>query len=623
FHPQNAIVMKKAILFILFLCSILCASAQTELPFKIGTSINDVPVSPNITADFFIYEIPEYTVDNFGIKFKSNPKAYLGSFKRVHDSDNDSVIIPSSVTLSGYQITVDSIGKRCTTDGWVKISHIAIPQTFTRIPREAFIYDRYLKSIDIPESVKYIDYEAFYSTKLSQIDLTHVEYIGERAFSGATLPTINLPSVKIIKKNAFHNAEIDSILLYNTLTDIGPYAFYKSKIKKTLSINIPASVNKIYAYAFSQSSITEVTFNNIPVLGESVFEDCTSLERVIFPAEFDRIPNRTFRNCTALHYVLFPTKLYHEIGEYAFYGCTSMRGIRTIPDGTIEVMRSAFEGCSKINEIILPASLKSIGNYAFYNCSRLEKIQLPSDLNTMGIGAFWRCRLLTSIKIPEGITKIANQAFYGCEYLTSVELPSSLTAIGSEVFKNCSNLKHIMIPDSVTNIDYGVFSGCSSLSSIELPKALKKVCKNLFYGCKNLRDIKCNAPYPPDIDANNDYSSFVNDFAPRDVYDFAILHIPPYSLYSYLRAAVWKEFNHYDDPYTGITDIESDSSGPEIVTSADGVTITGADGMPVNAYTADGRLMFSSPAYDGSALPLPHGSLYIITIGPKHIKVML
>ena len=40
-----------------------------------------------------------------------------------------------------------------------------------------------------------------------------------------------------------------------------------------------------------------------------------------------------------------------------------------IPPLVVSIEESAFEGCSSLNEIIIPKSIKHISDYAFKNCS--------------------------------------------------------------------------------------------------------------------------------------------------------------------------------------------------------------------------------------------------------------
>lgn len=74
-----------------------------------------------------------------------------------------------------------------------------------------------------------------------------------------------------------------------------------------------------------------------------------------------------------------------EIGDYAFsaYG----------PVGE----EDASVCGAKLEEIILPKTIKRIGKYAFYGCSRLEKISFYSNISDIGAGAFTGCHRVSEL----------------------------------------------------------------------------------------------------------------------------------------------------------------------------------------------------------------------------------
>ena len=55
----------------------------------------------------------------------------------------------------------------------------------------------------------------------------------------------------------------------------------------------------------------------------------------------------------------------------------------------------------------------------------------------IGSYAFQDCSGLTSLTLPAGITEIGSYAFNGCSGLTSLTLPAGITEIGSGAFANC------------------------------------------------------------------------------------------------------------------------------------------------------------------------------------------
>ena len=51
----------------------------------------------------------------------------------------------------------------------------------------------------------------------------------------------------------------------------------------------------------------------------------------------------------------------------------------------------AFEGCSGLTSLNLPAGITSIGDWTFQGCSGLTSLTLPASITSIGGHAFWMC----------------------------------------------------------------------------------------------------------------------------------------------------------------------------------------------------------------------------------------
>jgi len=128
--------------------------------------------------------------------------------------------------------------------------------------------------------------------------------------------------------------------------------------------------------------------------------------------------------------------------------------------------------CKSLKSVAdLPASVTQIGDYAFYGCTSLASITLPESVTQIGEGALNGCTSLASITLPASVTEIGAGAFRDCKSLASITIPAWLTQIGLCAFHGCASLASITLPESVTQIGKEAFKGCSSLSSITIPSA--------------------------------------------------------------------------------------------------------------------------------------------------------
>ena len=83
--------------------------------------------------------------------------------------------------------------------------------------------------------------------------------------------------------------------------------------------------------------------------------------------------------------------------------------------------------------------ITEIGNSAFYGCTSLESITLPEGLTTIGNNAFTNCTSLETVTLPRTVTEIASSAFWGCTNLTSINLEvTKIKTIGINTLNECT-----------------------------------------------------------------------------------------------------------------------------------------------------------------------------------------
>lgn len=124
------------------------------------------------------------------------------------------------------------------------------------------------------------------------------------------------------------------------------------------------------------------------------------------------------------------------------------------------IAAGAFRGNTVITKLILPESIKTIGDFAFENCTALEEINLPENLEKLGTFDY--------------------QVFNGCSSLQSIELPAKITSIGGNMFKNCTQLAEVTFNGQITKIDTQAFYGCAALETIPATGALTYVGQMAF-----------------------------------------------------------------------------------------------------------------------------------------------
>ncbi|MBR2152168.1 MAG: leucine-rich repeat protein [Clostridia bacterium] len=190
-------------------------------------------------------------------------------------------------------------------------------------------------------------------------------------------------------------------------------------------------------------------------------------------------------------------------------------------EATIEKVGKGISG-----DIIIPSELggapvTKIYDYAFNDCTMLESIFIPASVTTIRGCPFKNCNNLANITVENGnpnyhsagnclietatgtllagannsvipddnsVTSIANSAFYGRNSIKSITIPDGVTSIEKYAFWQCKELTDVNIPNSVTCIGAYSFSGCNKLANISIPDNVTDVGSYAFYDTEWLQN---------------------------------------------------------------------------------------------------------------------------------------
>lgn len=183
---------------------------------------------------------------------------------------------------------------------------------------------------------------------------------------------------------------------------------------------------------------------------------------------------------------------YHDSEGYNY---PELKGAVTIPSAvevgnvsyTVTAIGNyAFDDCTAIESVALPATVTAIGDHAFAGCFNIRSVVLPATLTKIGTGAFSGTSI-TDLELSGNITAIRSGTFAGTE-LERVVLPATVETIGSNAFARCPKLREIVFGDRLESIGDGAFTACGALEKIDL-KGVKTIGRNAFAKCSSLAEI--------------------------------------------------------------------------------------------------------------------------------------
>lgn len=561
---------------------------QAAVPLKISAYPDTFPLGTFNATKFTSIELPSRTV---GIGPYAFAYSGLTSIKIpgavVDDGDEfgisryafeycaDLTVVEFEEGAENRVLTVDDYAFRETA-----ITSLTLPVGTVSIGNSAFYKCANLVTVNIPDSIKEINKYAFQGcTSLSSVNFaegTHLKMLDSSIFSGCTsLIEFKLPksdtasslfgSSSAVKKFTLAKDALlsDGVLVGLTsceefVVEEGNTSFVAeggvlyNKNKSTLirypqskadtsfavpegvtqigdsstqsaffgasnltSVSIPASVRTIGAAAFYNcNALTNIDFlaakdgNNFDLsIGEDAF-GYSGLTSIVIPARVAAVgglSRGTFRNNTSLTSVTFEKgSRITSIPTEAFNFCTALKSIH-LPATVTEIERNAFIYCKSLAAVTIEegGEILKIGNTAFKG-TKLSVTNINALIKNVTEISEYAYQETTStvdedgtLVIPEGITTIGREAFRKANGIKKIQFPSSLVSIESYAFSECSNLTEVVIPDGVISIGDSAFRGCASLKKVVVPSSVVDLGNYAFISCFALEeaDVACDIGY--------------------------------------------------------------------------------------------------------------------------------
>ena len=400
------------------------------------------------------------------------------------------------------------------------------------------------------------DYANIESLKITG-ELNDDDFIFIRSMANLTDLDISEVNITELKTMFFINSEnVKNLILPNRLTAIGLNMFCNSRLK---TVVIPASVQTIEAGAFEEcSNLSTVTFEKGSQLKtikggytssatkprdyHGAFSDCAALASIEIPASVQNIEAYAFSGCYKLTTVIFEKGSQLKSISVGYNALTSIE----IPASVETIESSAFGSCvSSLATVTFEknSQLKTIGRSSFGN-SALTSIEIPASVQTIEANAFKDSELSTVTFEKGSRLKTIGRGSFRNSALTSIKIPASVQTIEANAFRECSNLSTVTfeIDSELRNIlgdfddeqNNGAFCNSGNLKIVDMSECnqVEGIGSYAFLNDSKLELFKIGTEIPPTCG----YDVF------RNVPSYLILKVPSGCADAYKAAAVWRRF---------------------------------------------------------------------------------
>ena len=479
-----------------------------------------------LSASAFKDPDPKYSNLEFTV-LDEDAKTVSVKAKSIAYYTKDSILnIPDSVTNSGDTYAVTTIAA----DGFkaINIKQIILPSTIKTIESAA------LRNITTP-----------FTIKLNE----GLEIIGDRAFckSSGMTGTLVLPSTlqNIYSSAAFLSISIDSLIVRSII----PPTFTTNEVTypiPNVPIVIPCHTYDAYAQAwktYTSQLIDPCRFTDGTYAYQILKEDDSKVavcalvnnetQSIVLPAEVINpynkqsyevsfIADNCFKNNSIINSVVLPNSI-DSIGKFAFYSCTKITSVQ-LSENIESIGDKAFAHDSLIDgELVLPASLKYIGEKVFYNLLQLDTLTILSETpptlldnasqsyNTV-FDVFYRLPESTLIQVPcNTLRTYQKHARWG--FLRNRYVDPCMVLRNNFYYKATNNIEaevigfdtipkgEVLFKDTVTingknlnvvTITDGFLANNTYITKLTLPTYCTTLGRNSFRNCTNLKKIYLN-----------------------------------------------------------------------------------------------------------------------------------
>lgn len=263
---------------------------------------------------------------------------------------------------------------------------------------------------------------------------------------------------------------------------------------------IPEGITVICEGAFYHcTTLTSVVIpGSVKEIMDGAFTGCMGLTELIIGEGIEKIGRSTtgdmdyfigtFSGCTSLQTVEIPNSV-RDLGKNTFGGCSGLKKVK-LSGGMSAVKEKVFEGCTSLEQITIPENIRYIYQNAFYGCSALERISFPENLDFIGETAFagtkWMAdRRAENPLVAAGGILISGGAASGC-----VRIPEDVIRIAETAFRGNKNLVEVVIPGTVKEIGTAAFESCVNLKKLKMEKGIENIGQYAFDSCGCLTEIE-------------------------------------------------------------------------------------------------------------------------------------
>ena len=292
-----------------------------------------------------------------------------------------------------------------------------------------------------------------YLTKSGLENREYAEFGGLSEFSGLTALAIP-KSAEVINSYSVNKTGLNDLVIPDSVLVIESGAF-SGNANLTGDIVIPDSVVFVGNNSFGTSVATDcgtlTLGNSVKYIDNSAFIKRNFSGNLIIPDSVEYIGNWVFTTPAFTNGTWTLGSGLKYIGDASLSNiCSGNSGTLFIP-AQLDAQDTAF-GYNTFSKVVFEEGITVIRARVIRNSTSVTEVVLPASVETIGTGAFSSCEQLSIVNVPDSVTTINAYAFSGTA-LSGVYLSASISSLGDRAFDDLPQNSIIYADnDSVYNL---------------------------------------------------------------------------------------------------------------------------------------------------------------------------
>ena len=304
--------------------------------------------------------------------------------------------------------------------------------TYERDITAAFYGDTNITSITLSDSNTWIPYMTFKGSKLRTINIpSSITYFGESCFENTDLQ-INaslISNAQTYKKFCFKGTKITGTFAPTTNITLEQGCFYQCTSLQGVDLSNTTLTEVVHSTFYNNSNITTVVLpNTCAKLGEASFKECSNLTSINLGNVTEFLAG-CLQNCPSLHIT------HNDIANATSIGGSSFAGVGSFPDHLVlpnltYIGYWPWNNCDIVSADFTGSTFTALESGTFEGHSRLDHVIMPASLTTFNGWGWFRYNSLRWIKFlgttcPSFSNNDADETWLGFSATVKIYVPDS------------------------------------------------------------------------------------------------------------------------------------------------------------------------------------------------------